>query len=94
MGKYNSEYKSLKFYYLGGLWGYAIIHLIDSKGIPKVRLAKCKKANNNLPETDKFQWEELDVNHLYDGDLKQINRISFKRKEEVEDCFDQLMDEF
>ncbi len=57
-------------------------------------LAKSKKANNNLLEKEKFQWEELDVSHLYDRDLKQIKLISLKRKEDIEDCIDQLLGKF
>ena len=41
--KYETEYEGLQFYYIGGLWGFAIMRLKDANGDVKIRLAKCKK---------------------------------------------------
>ena len=89
--KYDSEFEGLSFYYIGGLWGYAIIRLKDANGVRKIRLAKCKK-KKEFPKTDKFEWWNIDPVHV--KDLSQVNKINFKRKEEFEAVYSKVLEEF
>ncbi|NPD90707.1 MAG: hypothetical protein HGN29_18505 [Asgard group archaeon] len=73
--KYKSEFTKLRFYSIGGLWGYAIIRLIDSNKEVKVRLAKCKK-QEGFPQTKKYEWTDVPAEHV--KDLSQVQRINFK----------------
>lgn len=72
---YKSEYQSLKFYSIGGLWGYALMRLVDSNNEMKVRLAKCKK-QENFPSTKKYEWEDVPVENV--ENMSQVQRINFK----------------
>lgn len=73
--KYKSEFTKLKFYSIGGKWGYAIIRLIDANKEVKVRLAKCKKGDE-FPATKKYEWTDVPAKHVYD--LSQVQRVNFK----------------
>ncbi|NHJ41347.1 MAG: hypothetical protein FK731_15045 [Asgard group archaeon] len=72
---YKSEYKKLTFYSIGGLWGYALMRLVDSSKEMKLRLAKCKK-QNEFPQTEKYKWVEVDVEHV--KHFSQVQKINFK----------------
>jgi len=72
---YSSEYQSLSFYSIGGLWGYAMIRLVDSNKEMKLRLAKCKKTQD-FPATKKYTWEEVPVENM--EHLSQVQKINFK----------------
>lgn len=72
---YKSEYQSLSFYSIGGLWGYAMIRLLDSNKEMKLRLAKCKKTQD-FPATKKYTWEEVPVENM--EHLSQVQKINFK----------------
>ena len=87
----SSDYLSLQFYWIGWKWGYAVMKIIDSNNITKIRLSKCK-IQESFPETTMYEWEEVDpVNIDY---LKQPNHINFKSIEEMETCFSALREEF
>jgi len=79
--KYKSEFTKLKFYYIGGKWGYALIRLIDANKEVKVRLAKCKKADD-FPSTKKYEWADVPAKHVYD--LSQVQKINFKPTDNFE----------
>ena len=89
--RYETEYEGLQFYYIGGLWGFAIMQLKDANGEVKIRLAKCKK-KKEFPSTDKFEWWSVDPVHV--KDLSQVNKINFKRIEEFEACYSKVKEEF
>lgn len=89
--KYDSEFETLRFYYIGGLWGFAIMRLKDSNDMRKIRLSKCKK-KKGFPDTNKSEWSNVDPIHV--KELSQVNKINFKRKEEFEVCYKKMMEEF
>lgn len=88
---YTTNYESLYFYYIGGLWGYAVMVIVDENGERKIRLSKCKK-QKEFPETAKFEWMEIDTSEI--SNLSQVNHINFKSKEEMDACFSKLQIEF
>ena len=93
--EYTTEYKSLKFFSIGGMWGYAIMEIEDDNNTHKVRLAKCKLKNGLFAdEEDYFQWIALDVDHLYEKDISQVQKINFKTRKEVIECFNELLEHF
>ena len=89
--KYITQYEGLQFYWIGGLWGYAILHIRDNNGELKLRLSKCKK-KKEFPKTDKKEWWKVDIKHI--SDLSQVNHINFKSKEEFESCYSKIIEEF
>ncbi|TFF63640.1 MAG: hypothetical protein EU521_00860 [Promethearchaeota archaeon] len=88
---YTTNYESLNFYYIGGLWGYAVMSIADENGERKVRLSKCKK-QKEFPETAKFEWVEVDPSEV--SNLSQVNHINFKSEDEINACFSKLQTEF
>jgi len=88
---YDTTYEALDFYWIGGLWGYAIIRLKDYNGEHKIRLAKCKK-KQGFPNTDKFEWWKVNPEHI--KELSQVNKINFKRKGEFESCYGKVLERF
>jgi hypothetical protein len=88
--KYKSEYKKLSFYSIGGLWGYAIMRLVDSNKVMKLRLAKCKK-QEEFPQTKKYEWEEVDVKHV--EHFSQVQRINFKPTDNFENIAEAIVKE-
>lgn len=87
-----NDFLSLKFYWFGWRWGFAIMELIDSNGEHKVRLAKCKK-NRDFPETEMFSWE--DVNEFEIVNLTQSGgHINFKSRDNVVACFEEVIEMF
>ncbi|MBN2157724.1 MAG: hypothetical protein JW776_16875 [Candidatus Lokiarchaeota archaeon] len=92
---YTTEYKSMKFLSIGGLWGYAIMEIVDDNNTTKVRLAKCKlKSYFELDEEDYFRWIDVDVDVLYKKEVSQVQKINFKSRKEVMACFDELLEYF
>ncbi|MBN1328684.1 MAG: hypothetical protein JXA54_04345 [Candidatus Heimdallarchaeota archaeon] len=87
---YQSTYQSLLFYSIGGLWGYAIMRLIDSNKEEKVRLAKCKKTEN-FPSTEKYTWAEIPVEHV--TNLSQVQKINFKPTDNFQLLAEKVIDE-
>ncbi|MBD3213518.1 MAG: hypothetical protein GF311_13000 [Candidatus Lokiarchaeota archaeon] len=51
---YETNYESLSYYYISGLWGYAVMVIVDENGERKLRLSKCKK-QKKLPEISKSE---------------------------------------
>lgn len=88
---YKTDYESLSFYYIGGLWGYAVMKIVDSNEEYKIRLSKCKK-KSGFPETEKFIWVELDPENV--DYLSQVNHINFKNVDVMEACFKKILKEF
>ena len=88
---YDTYYESLNFYWIGGLWGYAVMRIRDENDEVKMRLSKCKK-NKEFPKTEKFEWQEVDVEHV--KDFKQVNHINFKNAEEFTACYEKGLKEF
>ena len=86
---YKTEYKTIQFYSLGGIWGYALIEIEDSKSVKKVRLAKCK-TTKEFPKTPKGEWKTLEGDQI--SNLKQVQKINFKTKEEAEIIFPKLLE--
>ena len=87
---YDNEYKKLFFLDIGGTWGYAIMHIQDSYGKSKVRLAKCKK-KSGFPTVEKWCWQEIDTDHI--ENLSQVSKINFKKEQEIDICFQKLKEE-
>ena len=79
-----TEYHSFSFYWIGWRWGYAIMHIRDTKEVLKIRLAKVK-IKRNFPETKMFEWVDLDPNEIIN--LTQVQKINFKTEREVIACF-------
>ena len=88
--QYKSEFTKLKFYSIGGLWGYAIIRLIDSNKEVKVRLAKCKK-KKEFPRTEKYKWEDVPAEHV--KDLSQVQKINFKPTDNFDNIAKEIVKE-
>jgi hypothetical protein len=88
---YETNYESLSFYYIGGLWGYAVMVIADEDGERKLRLSKCKK-QKNFPETAKSHWMEMKPSEV--SNLSQVNHINFKSVDEINACFSKLQSEF
>ena len=88
--KYKSEFTKLRFYYIGGLWGYAIIRLIDSNKEVKVRLAKCKK-KKEFPRTEKYKWEDIPAEHV--ENLSQVQKINFKPTDNFDNIAQEIVKE-
>ena len=88
--KYKSEFTKLKFYSIGGLWGYAIIRLIDSNKEVKVRLAKCKK-KKEFPRTEKYKWEDIPAEHV--ENLSQVQKINFKPTDNFDNIAKEIVKE-
>lgn len=88
---FTTNYESLQFYWIGGLWGYAVMQIIDDNDVIKIRLAKCKK-KSGFPQTEKHQWQEVDVEHVID--FSQVNHINFKNPEEFTACYEKVLEEF
>ena len=88
--QYKSEFTKLKFYSIGGLWGYAIIRLIDSNKEVKVRLAKCKK-KKEFPRTEKYKWEDVPAEHVQN--LSQVQRINFKPTDNFDNIAKEIVKE-
>ncbi len=88
--KYKSEFTKLRFYYIGGRWGYAIIRLIDSSKEVKVRLAKCKK-QETFPRTEKYKWEDVPAEHV--KDLSQVQKINFKPTDNFDNIAKEIVKE-
>ena len=88
--QYKSEFTKLKFYSIGGLWGYAIIRLIDSNKEVKVRLAKCKK-KKEFPRTEKYKWEDVPAEHV--KDLSQVQKINFKTTDNFDNIAKEIVKE-
>ena len=88
---FHSIYKTLTFYSIGGLWGYAIMHIQDNNNETKIRLAKCK-SNFSFPETERGEWVDLDPFEI--NNLSQVSRINFKKIEELEVCYLKLKELF
>lgn len=88
--KYKSEFTKLRFYSIGGLWGYAIIRLIDSNKEVKVRLAKCKK-QEDFPQTDKYKWTDVPAEHV--KNLSQVQRINFKPTDNFDNIAKEIVKE-
>lgn len=88
--KYKSEFTKLRFYYIGGLWGYAIIRLIDSNKEVKVRLAKCKK-KKEFPRTEKYKWEDVPAEHV--ENLSQVQKINFKPTDNFDNIAKEIVKE-
>ncbi|NHJ85651.1 MAG: hypothetical protein FK734_09330 [Asgard group archaeon] len=87
---YKSTYQALSFYSIGGLWGYAIIRLIDSNGEEKVRLAKCKK-KQEFPNTKKYTWEDVPTEQM--ANLSQVQKINFKPTDNFQTIADKIIEE-
>jgi len=90
MGEFMFEstiYTKLLFYWKGWRWGFAIMHIEDSNGEEKIRLAKCK-VEVGFPKTTMYEWEEIPV--YYITNLIQSNKINFKSKDNLEDIFELL----
>jgi len=62
-----------------------------SSFLAKLRLAKCK-IKSGFPKTEKFKWEELKTDQI--NNLSQVNKINLKKKNELEACYKQLLEEF
>ncbi len=88
--KYKSEFTKLRFYSIGGLWGYAIIRLIDSNKEVKVRLAKCKK-KKEFPRTEKYKWEDIPAEHV--ENLSQVQKINFKPTDNFDNIAQEIVKE-
>ena len=88
--KYKSEFTKLRFYYIGGRWGYAIIRLIDSNKEVKVRLAKCKK-QEAFPKTEKYKWTDVPAEHV--KDLSQVQKINFKPTDNFDNIAKEIVKE-
>ncbi|NPE09565.1 MAG: hypothetical protein GNW80_14860 [Asgard group archaeon] len=88
--QYKSEFTKLRFYYIGGRWGYAIIRLIDSNKEVKVRLAKCKK-QEAFPRTEKYKWEDVPTEHV--KDLSQVQKINFKPTDNFDNIAKEIVKE-
>ena len=88
--KYKSEYQSLSFYSIGGKWGYAIIRLMDSNKILKVRLAKCKKGEE-FPPSKKYEWTDIPVEHV--EHMSQVQKINFKPTDNFQNLADKIIKE-
>ncbi|TET29806.1 MAG: hypothetical protein E3J70_05990 [Candidatus Heimdallarchaeota archaeon] len=88
--KYKSEFTKLRFYYIGGRWGYAIIRLIDSSKEVKVRLAKCKK-QEAFPKTEKYKWVDVPAEHV--KDLSQVQKINFKSTDNFDNIAKEIVKE-
>lgn len=88
--KYKSEFRKLRFYSIGGLWGYAIIRLIDSNKEVKVRLAKCKK-KKEFPRTEKYKWEDVPAEHV--ANLSQVQKINFKPTDNFDNIAKEIVKE-
>lgn len=86
-----TEFLSLKFYWIGWKWGYAIMHIRDTNGDSKIRLAKCQK-NRNFPDTEMYGWTKIDPYEI--DNITQIQKINFKTLDELEACFDELKKDF
>ena len=89
--KFETNYERLHFYWIGGFWGYAIMRIRDDNDVIKLRLAKCKK-KRGFPKSEKFQWHEVDVEHVID--FSQVNHINFKSSEEFTACYEKILHEF
>lgn len=89
--RYKTEYLSLKFYWIGWKWGYAIMKIRDSNNEIKYRLSKCK-IENGFPETEMYEWEDVEIENM--EYLTQPNHINFKTKQEVETCFNAILNQF
>ena len=89
--KFETNYESLHFYWIGGFWGYAIMRIRDDNDVIKIRLAKCKK-KRGFPKSERFQWQEVDVDHI--DDFSQVNHINFKNPEEFTACYEKVLEEF
>lgn len=88
--EYKSEYKKLTFYSIGGLWGYAIMRLVDSSKEMKLRLAKCKK-QNEFPQTEKYKWIDVDVKHV--EHFSQVQKINFKPTDNFDNIAKEIVKE-
>ena len=88
--KYKSEFTKLRFYSIGGLWGYAIIRLVDSNKEAKVRLAKCKK-KKEFPRTEKYKWEDIPAEHV--ENLSQVQKINFKPTDNFDNIAQEIVKE-
>jgi len=89
--KFKTIYINLQFYWIGGLWGYAVMQIQDTNDSIKIRLAKCKK-KKNFPKTEKSQWNSVDVKEI--SNLSQVSKINFKTLEEFQACHDKIKEEF
>ncbi|MBD3254178.1 MAG: hypothetical protein GF383_03755 [Candidatus Lokiarchaeota archaeon] len=87
--KFKTTYLKLKFYNLGGYWGYAVMMIEDSYGKRKVRWAKCK-TTASFPKTEKKNWEEVPPEEI--ENLKQVNKINIKSTEEFEACSSEILE--
>jgi len=87
---YDNEYEKLFFLDIGGKWGYAIMHIRDSFGKKKLRLAKCKR-KTGFPKTDKWEWQDIDPSKI--ENLSQVSKINIKSKKELEICFEKMLEE-
>ena len=85
-----TEFYSLNFYWIGWKWGYAVMRILDTNGVSKLRLAKCM-IKREFPETEMYEWVKLDSKEV--GNLKQIQKINFKSLDELEACFKELRKE-
>lgn len=88
--KYKSEYQTLSFYSIGGKWGYAIMRLMDSSKVLKVRLAKCKKGDE-FPQTKKYEWTDVPVEHV--EHMSQVQKINFKPTDNFQNLADKIINE-
>jgi len=87
-----NDFLSLKFYWFGWKWGFAIMEIRDSRGEHKIRLSKCQKLDN-FPETEMFSWVEVDESEM--ENLKQSGgHINFKSRDNLLACFEKLLEVF
>jgi hypothetical protein len=80
-------YKKLLFYWKGWRWGFAIMLIEDNNGEEKIRLAKCRIAED-FPKTTMYEWEQVPL--YYINSLNQSNKINFKTKDNLDDIFEML----
>ncbi len=88
--QYKSEYQTLSFYSIGGKWGYAIMRLMDSSKVMKVRLAKCKKGDD-FPQSKKYEWTDIPVEHV--ANFSQVQKINFKPTDNFQNLADMIIKE-
>ena len=88
--EFKSEYKKLSFYSIGGKWGYAIMRLVDSSKVMKLRLAKCKK-HDEFPQTEKYKWIDVDVKHV--EHFSQVQKINFKPTDNFDNIATEIVKE-